>query len=321
MKNVFINQIKAGDKINCSFLVEEKSLAFSQKGMPYLNIQLKDKTGKVSGRVWDNALEMTERFRKGEIIRILARAVTFREVIQLSITEIHAIGDHEVDWADYLPAAKGNITEMYGELMSIVDGVTSPHLSALLKAFFADEKIVSLLCRIPAAKGFHHSTIGGLLEHTLSVAKLLVITAEHYPRTNRDLLITGGILHDIGKIREFSFQGNVDYSDEGRLLGHIAIGVEILNEKLASVADFPPRLAMELRHIIISHHGELEFGSPRRPKTLEAMIVHQIDDLDAKANAIQEYIDHSDMSESDWTPYHRLFDRYLFRGSLSKREP
>ena len=317
MKNIFVNQINAGDKVSEFFLVEEKNLAFSQKGLPYLSLQLRDKTGKVDGRIWDNALEMTKNFRKGNIIWIQARAVSFKNIMQLSITELRAAGEDEIEWADYLPTAKGNIDGMYDELMSIINSVTSPYLLALLKSFFSDEKIVSLFCKIPAAKGFHHAAIGGLLEHTLSVAKLMVMVADHYPRSNRDLLIAGGILHDIGKIRELSFQGSADYSDEGRLLGHIAIGLEMLDEKLATIADFPPRLAMELRHIILSHHGELEYGSPKRPKTIEAMIVHQLDDLDARVNAFQEYIDKSDMSESDWTPFHRLFDRYIYRGSLS----
>ena len=316
MKDLFVNQIKAGDKFSGFFLVEEKGLAFSQKGAPYLSLQLQDKTGKVSGRVWDNAVELSKIFHRGDIIWIQARAVSFKGDMQFSIVELRATGEDEVDWEDYFTTAKRNTDEMYGELMSIVNCMTSPHLSALLKAFFADEKFVSVFCKIPAAKGFHHANLGGLLEHTLSVAKLMVMAADHYPRSNRDLLIAGGILHDMGKVREFSFQGHVDYSDEGRLLGHIAIGLEMLNEKLATIADFPSRLAMELRHIILSHHGMLEYGSPKRPKTVEAMIVHQLDDLDAKVNAFQEYVDKSDMSESDWTPFHRLFDRYIYRGSL-----
>jgi 3'-5' exoribonuclease len=316
MKKIFLEQIKAGDKLNGFFLVEEKSISFSQKGAPYLSLQLKDRTGKVSARVWDNALEMGDNFRKGDIVWIQARAVSFKGVLQLSIVELRAVREEEIDWADYLPAVKGDVDAMYNELMEIINTVTSPHLSALLNAYFADEKIVSVFCKIPAAKGFHHAALGGLLEHTLSVAKLMVIAADHYPRANRDLLIAGGILHDMGKVREFSFQGHVDYSDEGRLLGHITIGLEMLNEKLTAIADFPPRLAMELRHIILSHHGELEFGSPKRPKTIEAMIVHQLDDLDAKVNAFQEHLDQSDLSESDWTSFHRLFERYIYRGSL-----
>jgi 3'-5' exoribonuclease len=146
------------------------------------------------------------------------------------------------------------------------------------------------------------------------VTKLLAVVADHYPKSNRDLLLVGGILHDIGKIREFTYQGNIDYSDEGRLIGHIVIGLEMMDAKIATIPDFPAKLAMELRHLVLSHHGMLEYGSPKRPKTVEAMIVHQIDDMDAKVNAFQEFIAVSDGNESDWTPFHRLFERYIYKG-------
>ena len=315
MKNIYISQIKAGDKVNDLFLVEEKNLAFSQKGSPYLSLRLKDKTGQLDGRVWDNASSLDKVFRKGDIIYIQSRAVSFKGVIQLSIIDVRTATPDEMTWEAFLPTVKGDIDAMYAELTAIAGQVVAPPLKSLLEAFWADEEIASLFRRAPAAKGFHHVNIGGLLEHTLSVTKLLTMVADHYPKSNRDLLIVGGILHDIGKIREFTYQGNIDYSDEGRLIGHIVIGLEMLDEKIAAISDFPPQLAMELRHLILSHHGMLEFGSPKRPKTVEAMIVHQIDDMDAKVNAFQEYISSSEDSDSDWTPFHRLFERYIYKGS------
>ncbi|MBN1547937.1 MAG: HD domain-containing protein [Syntrophaceae bacterium] len=315
MKQIYIEQIKAGDKVNDLFLVEEKNLAFSQKGSPYLSLRLKDKTGQLDGRIWDNAANLDKVFKKGDIIRIQSRAVSYKGATQLSIIDVRPATPEEMTWEDFLQTVKGDIDAMYKELMAFADQVVSPPLKALLDAFFADEKIASLFKKAPAAKGFHHVNIGGLLEHTLSVTKLLAMVADHYPRCNRDLLIVGGILHDIGKIKEFTYQGNIDYSDEGRLIGHIVIGLEMLDAKIATIPEFPSKLGMELRHLILSHHGMLEYGSPKRPKTVEAMIVHQIDDMDAKVNAIQEHIAGSDDNESDWTPFHRLFERYIYKGS------
>jgi 3'-5' exoribonuclease len=184
----------------------------------------------------------------------------------------------------------------------------------LLHLFFNDEKIAALFKKAPAAKGFHHVYIGGLLEHTLSVIRLLDQMTNHYQGINRDILITGGILHDIGKIYEYSYDSIFDYSDQGRLIGHIVIGIEMLDAKIAALGDFPERLAMELRHLILSHHGTQEFGSPKRPKTLEALIVHFIDDLDAKVNAFQEFIEESRDDDSAWTPFHKLFERFIYKG-------
>ena len=318
MKKIYVEQIKAGDKVNDLFLVEEKNLAISQKGSPYLSLRLKDKTGQLDGRIWDNATQTDKVFKKGDIVCIQSRAVSFKGVIQLSILDVRTAVLEEMTWEDFLPTVKGDVDAMFAELMAFAGQVTSQPLKALLDAFFTDGEITALFRRAPAAKGFHHVNIGGLLEHTLSVTRLLAMVADHYPRSNRDLLIVGGILHDIGKIYEFTYQSNIDYSDEGRLIGHIIIGLEMLDAKLTTIPDFPAKLAMELRHLILSHHGMLEYGSPKRPKTVEAMIVHQIDDMDAKVNAFQEHIDGSDDNDSDWTPFHRLFERYIYKGSTGE---
>jgi 3'-5' exoribonuclease len=313
-KKIYVKDIRPGDKIVDSFLVEEKNLAFSQKGSAYCTLRLRDRTGKIEGKIWDNALEWNNSFRKGDVIRIQSRAVRYREALQLSIMQLEKMDDADIDLSDYFPAVAGDIEEMFSDLLVFVAGIQTPALQALLNAFFQDEAITVLFKRAPAAKGFHHVAIGGLLEHTLSVTRLLSQVVEHYRGINRDLLITGGILHDIGKIHEFSYDRIVDYSDEGRLIGHIVISLEMVDQKIAQIEDFPEQLGMELRHLILSHHGVLEYGSPKRPKTLEALIVHYIDDLDAKVNAFQEFIKSSPDDESDWTPFHRLFDRFLYKG-------
>jgi 3'-5' exoribonuclease len=313
-KTVYVEDIKTGDKVCEVFLAAEKNLAYSQKGSPYLNLRLKDRTGEVDGKIWENALAWDKTFKKGDLIRIQARALSFKNVVQLSIIELKKVEDGEVELADYFPVARGDLGEMYAGILGYVEQVRTPCLSALLNAFFGDGQIAALFRRAPAAKGFHHVYIGGLLEHTLSVVRLLDMAAGHYPGVNRDLLIAGGILHDIGKIYEFSFDRIVEYSDPGRLVGHIVMGVEMVDAKIAAIPDFPEQTAMELRHLILSHHGVLEYGSPKRPKTLEALVVHYMDDLDAKVNAFQEYIRDARDEESDWTPYHRLFDRYIYKG-------
>lgn len=314
VKETFVKDIRSGEKISDSFLVTQKNLAYSQRGAPYLNLRLRDRTGEIDGKIWENAADWNEAFDKGDIIHAQCRAVRYRDALQLSILHLEKVADGETDPGDYFPAVAGDIEEMFAELTAFVETVASPHLKALLAAFFTDKHIVSLFKRAPAAKGFHHVAVGGLLEHTLSVTKLLAEVVKHYVGIDRDLLIAGGILHDIGKIHEFTYDRLVDYSDEGRLIGHIVISVEMVDRKIAEIADFPARTAMELRHLILSHHGVLEYGSPKRPKTLEALIVHYVDDLDAKVNAFQEFIKAAPDDASDWTPFHRLFDRYIYKG-------
>jgi 3'-5' exoribonuclease len=312
-KNIYIRDIKSGDKVGDYFLVAEKNLAFSLKGAPYLNVRLKDKTGELDGKIWDNAREWDKAFKKGDIIRIEARSANYKNAIQLSITDLKKAADEDITLSDYLSAARREGGVMLAELMSIVESVDNPHLKALLYAFFQDEEIADLIKRAPAAKGFHHVYLGGLLEHTLSVARLLDLACAQYEGIDRDLLLTGGILHDIGKIYEFSYGRIVDYTDEGRLVGHIVMGTEMVDRRIAALEDFPAQLALKLRHIMLSHHGDLEYGSPKRPKTVEALIVHFMDDLDAKVNAFQEFIAAAPDDESDWTPYHRLLERFIYK--------
>jgi 3'-5' exoribonuclease len=313
-KTIYTKNIRPGEKISESFLVTEKNLAFSQKGSPYLNLRLKDKTGEMEGKIWENATEFDKQFKRGDIVHVQSRAVSFKNMIQLSINEIRKMEDSEVNPSDYFPAAGRDIEEIFQEMMSYVEDINTPCLKSLREEFFKNDSTAVLFKKAPAAKSFHHVYIGGLLEHTLSVVRLLKTVADHYPGVDRDILITGGLLHDIGKIYEFSYDRIIDYSDQGRLIGHIVIGIEMLNAKIAAIKDFPDVLAMELRHLILSHHGSQEFGSPKRPKTLEALIVHHIDDLDAKVNAFQGFIEDSRDEESSWTPFHRLLDRFIYKG-------
>jgi 3'-5' exoribonuclease len=311
-KSIYLQDIKQGEKISSSFLVAEKNMAFSLKGAPYLSVKLKDKTGELDGKVWDNAVEFDQQFKKGDIIAIEGRANTYKNSIQISIISIKKCNWEEIEPTDYLPAAKGDVIAMYDELLAFVETVQNKPLRELLYAFLKEDKTAELFKRAPAAKGFHHIYLGGLLEHTLSVVKLLSKMADHYQYLDRDMLIAGGILHDIGKIYEFSYDHLIEYSDEGRLIGHIVMGVEMINKKIADLPDFPVQLALELRHVILSHHGEFEYGSPKRPKTMEALVVHYMDDLDAKLNAFQSFTADGNV-DSDWSNYNRFFERYLYK--------
>lgn len=318
-KEIYVKDIRAGDRVQDLFLVTEKNMAISQKGNPYLNLKLRDKTGEVDGRVWDRAAEMNDIFRTGDIIHIQSQAVSFRNVVQLSISKISLADDPAITPADYLPSSASDINDMFEALKKIVETVQNPHLKTLLNLIFSDEQTADAFRKAPAAKGFHHAYIGGLLEHTLSVARLLDLATQHYNNVNRDLVMAGGILHDIGKIHELSFNGTMDYTDEGRLVGHIVLGVEFVDAKIAEIENFPKQLALELRHILLSHHGVLEFGSPKRPKTVEALIVNYMDDLDAKVNAFEEFMS-GPSNDSNWTPYHRLLERYIYKGPPSEDE-
>jgi 3'-5' exoribonuclease len=288
-------------------------MAFSLKGAPYLNVRLKDKTGELDGKVWDNAIEFDRQFKKGDVIYIEGKAASYKNAIQISIVNIKKYAGEDVEPTDYLPAAKGDIATMFKEMLAYVEKIQTKPLQILLQAFFHDQKTAELFQRAPAAKGFHHIYLGGLLEHSLSVVRLLDKVADHYPNLDRDLLLAGGMLHDIGKIYEFNYDSLIEYSDEGRLIGHIVMGVEMINKKIEAIPDFPAPLALKMRHIILSHHGEFEFGSPKRPKMMEALVVHFIDDLDAKLNAFQAFITDSNNADSDWTTYNRFFERFLYK--------
>ena len=313
-KEIYLKDIKQGDKVASTFLAAEKNMAFSLKGAPYLNVRLKDKTGELDGKIWDNAIEFDRQFKKGDIIYIEGRAASYKNAIQISIVNIKKYLGDDIEPADYLPMAKGDVAAMFSEMLTYIEKIQTKSLQLLLQAFFHDQKTAELFQRAPAAKGFHHIYLGGLLEHSLSVVRLLDKVADHYPNLDRDLLLAGGMLHDIGKIYEFNYESLIEYSDEGRLIGHIVMGVEMMNKKIEAIPDFPAPLALKMRHIILSHHGEFEFGSPKRPKTLEALVVHFIDDLDAKLNGFQSFINDSNNPDSDWTVYNRFFERFLYKG-------
>ena len=234
--------------------------------------------------------------------------------MQIVIQELERLPESAVELADFLPVAPRDPAEMLAELRARVAAMQDPHLRALLEAFLADPEFLQRYTTAPAAKAMHHVYIGGLLEHSLAVAALAEDVCRRYPGLNHDLLVTGALLHDVGKVAELSYLRSFDYTDDGKLLGHIVIGVEMIEERLRRLPDFPRPLATLLKHLLLSHHGQYEYGSPKRPKTLEAVILNFIDDLDSKINGVRTHIEREPDSDSSWTSYHRLYDRYFYKG-------
>jgi len=313
MKKIFVKDIRENQKVESTFLVLHKGVARTRAGKPYLNLTLGDTTGEIKGKVWDHAEPLAQRFQKDDFIRVQATAATYQNALQLTISSLTCCPFSEIDITDFLPQAQHDREETFAKLATIVTTVKNEHLRKLLDLFLADEDFIRLLKSAPAAKKLHHVYVGGLLEHTLSVAHLILQIGAHYEGLNRELLLTGGILHDIGKVHELTYSRAFDYSDEGRLLGHIMLGIEMINEKISLLPDFPRDVALELKHLIISHHGQYEYGSPKRPKTLEALILSYLDDLDAKVADLQLFIQREQENHSKCAGYHQMLNRYIYK--------
>ncbi|MEA5113579.1 MAG: HD domain-containing protein [Geobacteraceae bacterium] len=313
MNKVFVNDIRDKSRVESAFLVKEKIESLARNGKPYLTLYMMDKSGEIEGRVWENVETIGARFEKNDFIFITAKATVYLGKMQLIIAELSRIPDDKVNLPDFLPAGERNSDEMLDELASVVESCRDADLRRLLEAFFTDADFLDLYSTAPAAKGMHHVYLGGLLEHSLAVARLVDLITPVYPGLNRDLLVAGALLHDVGKVREMTYLRSFDYTDEGKLLGHISIGVEMVHEKISRIRDFPEELSMLLKHMILAHHGQYEYGSPKRPKTIEATVLNYLDDLDSKINGIRTHMRKETASQARWTAYHRLYDRYFYK--------
>ncbi len=313
MKKTFAKDIQERDWVETPFLVREKITAMAKNGKPYLTLKLMDRSGEVEGRVWDRVEEFSAGFEKDDFVLVKGKASVYLGKMQLVVQELVRVSDEKVDIGDYLPVAERKPEEMVADLRSRVDSLRDPYLKGLMKAFVEDGEFLADYQTAPAAKTMHHVYLGGLLEHSLAVADLAEDICRRYPGLNRDLLVTGALLHDVGKVAELSYERAFDYTDEGKLLGHIVMGVELVEEKIRQVPGFPPLTRTLLKHLLLSHHGQYEFGSPKRPKTLEAVILNFLDDLDSKINGVRRHLDREVGREGSWTSYHRLYDRYFFR--------
>lgn len=324
MNKIYAKEIKENENIETIFLVKNKKLAVGKTGKSYLVVNLMDKTGELEGREWNDAQRFSTLFKEDDFVKVKGVVVSYMGKLQLKILNIKKIDDSEVSPEDFSPVAKRDFDEMFSELEGIVNSIEDKYLLELMLSIVNDKSLSEDLKHAPAAKAMHHVYLGGLLEHVLSLCSLINNVCAHYNSdkkiVNRDLLITGAILHDIGKTKELSYSRSFGYTDEGRLLGHITIGVEIVEEKIRKIKDFPQQLSMLIKHMILSHHGQYEYGSPKRPKTMEATILSYLDDLDAKVNSVQAFIEKERNSETNWTSYHRLFERNIYTENFLEYE-
>ena len=320
MERIFINQFKRGQSVEGLFLAKEKTVGKTKTGNPYLSLRLADRTGEIEGRVWDKASDFGSLFEKDDVIKVHGEVDEFQGVLQLRVLRLRKAAAGEFEATDFLPQTAHDVDSMLSEIKGIAASLRNPHLRALLDSFLADEEFVKKFKTAPAAKAMHHVYIGGLLEHTLSVLRLIRLVAPQYKAIDLDLILAGGFLHDIGKVDELAYERAFDYTDRGRLLGHITLTVEKIGKKIQSLPDFPETLSLLLKHLILSHHGEYVFGSPKRPKTLEALLLHHLDDLDAKINGFMAWIEKEKESPSRWTSYHKLFDRFILKPEEIERD-
>ena len=313
MKSPYVNQLEPNQVITTSFLVHSKEIRQKKTGELYLSLLLGDRTGELDAKMWDNVAEVLDGFDRDDFVKVKGLIQIFHNRPQLTIHKVRRMDDSEVDYADYFPCSKRDSGEMWLELRAIVAGIANPHLKALLEALLDDEDVSRRYRQAPAAKQIHHAYLGGLIEHVLSLCALANLTAAHYPYVDRDLLLSGVVLHDIGKIYELNYERGFSYSTEGQLIGHINIALRMVADKLRGLPDFPPLLRTLLEHMILSHHGQLEFGSPKLPQFPEALLLHYLDDMDSKMACMHSLAENDRQVEGCFTTYSTALARPVLK--------
>jgi 3'-5' exoribonuclease len=303
-----------GSRVEGRFLVARKELRQGGRAGQFLDLTLCDATGRVTARVWENAAAAAERFAQGDVVWVVGAAETYRDELQVRVERIEVVAPEQADPSDFLPRTAKDVGELERRLAEAVKSVKNDHLRGLLMAFFRDPEFRKRFRSAPGAKALHHAYIGGLCEHTVEVVELCGKVAEVYPQLDRDLLMTAAILHDIGKTEELTWTAAFDYSDAGNLLGHLVLGERMVRERTDGIEGFPEELKMLLSHMILSHHGTGEFGSPKVPMTAEAIALHHAEDLDAKVNMFLGQIEEARKKGRRWTERHFLLQRALYVG-------
>ncbi len=313
MKPQFVADLQDGQAFSSTFLVREKEIRKSPRtGKSWLELSLSDRTGSISAKMWDNFEEIAKSFECDDVVQVRARVKIFNAQKELTLEQIIPVAERDYDLADYLAHTKFDVEKLFAELRAAIGAMKNPWLKKLLESVVDDPAISARLKRAPAAMTMHHAFIGGLLEHVVSLIGLSKGVVAQYPELDPDLLLTGIVLHDIGKIDELNYGRGISYSTEGRLLGHITIGALKVREKMNAIAGFPAPLAVLVEHLILSHHGSLEFGSPALPQTREAIALHFLDDMDSKMAAMRSSID-SPAGNGEWTDRNAALRREILR--------
>jgi 3'-5' exoribonuclease len=314
-----VQQFADGDNVEDIYLVVDKQLRANRNGNLFLQLELRDRTGSISARLWNAGEPLFRSFEAGDFVLVKAKCQLFQGTLQLILNQVSRVDSHKVDLADFLPHTEQDVSKLYERLRLLLRKLSNPHLRALAECFLIDDDFVQGFCKAPAGVRNHHAYLGGLLEHVVTMLDAADRLAPLYPELDRDLFLMGVFLHDIGKVKELTYDRAFAYSDEGQLVGHLVIGVKMLNEQVRRVPDltgepFPQELLLRLEHLILSHHGTHEFGSPRLPMTPEAMALHCLDNFDAKLHSFLRDIREDPNPSSAWTPFNQSLQRRLFKG-------
>jgi 3'-5' exoribonuclease len=313
MKSPLIRELKPNETATAVFLVHSKEIRQKRTGEPYLSLLLGDRSGEIDAKMWDNVAEVMDTFDRDNFIKIKGLMQLYNNRSQLTIHRLRRVEDSEVDFRDFFPASQRDPEVMWSELGAMVSGIGNQHIRLLLNAFLDDPDIASRYRIAPAAKTIHHAFRSGLLEHVLSLCNLAKVTAAHYPNVDSDLLLAGCVLHDIGKIYELTYERGFGYSAEGQLIGHITIAIRMMEEKLRAFPEFPVQLRNLLEHMILSHHGQLDFGSPKVPAFPEALLLHYLDDMDSKMECMRALIEKDPHADTEFTGYSSALARVALR--------
>jgi 3'-5' exoribonuclease len=301
--------------ITSSFVVVSKQIKPKKSGEPYLALTLGDRSGHLEAKMWDNVEEVLNAFDQDDFLKVKGLVNKYKNRFQLTVHKLRKLGESEIEFADYLPKTTKNIDELWQTLTDFVASIQNPYLRSVILAFMADTEIAAAYRNAPAAKTLHHAYIGGLLDHVVSLFRSCDLMCRNYPQINRDLLLSGAFLHDVGKIHELTYNRSFSYTTRGQLLGHMVIELEMLHAKIALVPGFPDEVKTLLEHLIISHHGQYDFGSPKLPMFPEALMLHYLDDLDSKMEAMRAHFEREADIESAWTSYNASLGRPLLNTS------